>query len=281
MPMLIDRTARAAALEALRLPNGAQMEMGADKHEAKALYYASLAPLVERSVDMLLPTDPTRPSEKLVKSPFASGQSGFDALRGDITFTMQSHQAGAYFEPAYHESTRVASLVQQRRGRQPIDVTMQLQSGSALAVSTMVELLEHVPILTTGYEPVDYPKSYPDIARRSFGPAWDLAMICAQQLMFAHAALSAGKELWSEPDHALRPELFQLEKIGHYTTRIALTDFLNLSPASEPSMTMQDVVCKDEATIGCPLTLRPQKFMALWNWMIDVVEERGLWEKAA
>ncbi len=279
--MFVDRAARSVAIEASRNPVDVFADMPEDQAGSKALYYASLVPLVEKSVDMLLPDDPNTPSAKLIKSPFGADNSGFDCLRKDITYTMQSHLAGAYFEPLYLQNARAAGRMQKARGCQPVDVTMQMQSGSALAVNTMVKLLEHVPVLTADYAPTDYEKSYPDIARRSHGPAWDLAMICAQRLIFAHEALSAGERFWAGPDHSLRPDVFKIERIGQYTTRIALKDFANLSPISNPENTLQDVECRDDATIGCPLTLRPQKFMAMWNWMIDVVEERELWRQAS
>ncbi len=282
--MPIDREARAYTHQLMHVPLGESVvDPSLSGISLKPHYYAALAHLTELMLDSVLPDENQIDFDQLVvESPFRKPTgSGFDKLRADLLFTFQTATTNAYFDESYLPASDAALKLQRRRHFADIDVNTQLRAGSETAINTMVGLLSHVPAIMEYHAPDTSTDDYAAVARASHKPMWDLAQLCINQLVFAHQALSHEPIGWASPNHRLRPEAFKLVSQVGQVPRIIFADLENLHMPDDPSLSLGEVACHEALTIGCPVTFMPRKFMRLWHWMIDIVEQRELWNAEA
>jgi hypothetical protein len=195
--------------------------------------------------------------------------------------------------PEYQQAAEYPRLI---GGLDPDHLKTQLASGSQTATNSMLTLLRQVPALLHHHAPDSQFSSdeISTIARKSVGMPWRMAMMCVNQLMATKAVLTKGDaayQSWAGTEPRLDPRHFKLKWRGGEPFAL---DFDNVSgielpegfhsdrdtkPLSTPSR-IADIQCHREAsTIGCPVTLLPLRVNGLWEWFIEGIDQRNMWEQ--
>lgn len=188
-------------------------------------------------------------------------------------------------------ANKYALLVHSIDPERHVNVDVQLMAGINTASSTLTNLMRNIPRIITRYNTDASAEDFSAIARNSPGLAGRLALGCVNRLMAAREGLAEDRHKgWVGEITDLDPSHFTLKcsPSGHLSLHYTELDGIAVPPhksaqlrgipdSSRPA-TVGEVACSQKAVIGCPITLLHGRLRELWNWQIDEVEARGLWE---
>ncbi|HSW37285.1 MAG TPA: hypothetical protein VLG37_02855 [Candidatus Saccharimonadales bacterium] len=261
----------------------------------KPKHYAALALLIDAQLDATFQQIGDRPPDGLLPSPSPDNDaSPFRRLRVDFLHTLQHDLERLRTHPLFQKTARLTYATGNLGGDRHIDLDLQLDAGVNTAVSSMVKILESVPTIVDYLGPKPDKSSYGNIARRSVGLPWNMAMMCIEKMMSLRglAAHRSGDVFWAISGTVLDPTFFEPVRQDAKIVALKFTDLdsvvapegYSLHPFIPPlaaATKLGDIACHQEVTIGCPITLLHQRLHNLWNWLIDTVERRELWTKAS
>ncbi len=260
----------------------------------KVKRYASLARVVDRLLDRSLGKREERGTDGLLGAPLSDIQPcrPWSQLADDFSFTLSEDIAAITGTEAFANAQKYTEMIGTLDPDRFIDLQMQLEAGGNTASSTMATLLRSIPRLAVYHDPETPPELYPAIARRSLSLVGRLALTCVNRLMAARAGLVAQSSWheWKDDKSELYPLYFTLRPSRDGIPSLQYADLDEVEvPKSDDSylrgiepgagpVTVGQVDCYNMVTIGCPVTLLHGRLQQLWNWQIDAVVTRGLWE---
>jgi hypothetical protein len=255
----------------------------------KPLHYAALAKVINHLVEEIsvvgLVDVHSRYSNEF--------DDPFNKLRSDAFGVFRRCHRAIATTPAYEQAGEYPRVIGKLDSNRFIDLGSQLLAGWSTATSFMLTTLANFPaIIDTFSQEATYSKTeLVQIARRSVGLSWQMAMLCVNQLMAAREVL--GDELPHTP-WSVEQTVFEVSHLEatYKEGRVFSVKFKDLEnmeiPAgfspheSVPEITertlLKDIPCNQARTIGCPITLLPGQLNKLWNWFIDALDQRDAWE---
>lgn len=229
----------------------------------------------------------------LARSPIASACPPWLALRADFLETFRLGAREIRTAPSFKKTREYTKAIETLDPRRFGDLELQLVAGSVTAVNTMHVTLRSLPKLLATHAPEVQPEEYAEIARRSVGIPWRLALTCTTRMMAARDVLtgSSGPERTWSYAASLDPNQFAAKRFSDGGARLVYRDFDNMEIPTGWTLTsdelallaptrLGEIACSQPKIVGCPFTLLNGKMDDLWNWYIDLVEARGLWPGA-
>jgi hypothetical protein len=194
--------------------------------------------------------------------------------------------------PAFLQAAEYTKLIGELDPNRFIDLELQLYAGIDTATSTMLTLLRQLPKIIS-HHTHETPTTQADvtkIARRSVSLPWQLAMMSVEQMMAAQDMLTDDKRSrsWGSQYVVLDPDKFkptwkdneivsiQFDDLGGLNIPTGYSPLDFMEPLEE-SIRLSEYSIQQISTVGCPITLLPQRVNGLWGWFIEGVEEKNLW----
>lgn len=259
-------------------------EVTAILDEMKPKQYAQLAKVIDMLLSDLL-QKPSPSGDEPAFGPTRKTDDPWEHLRRDIlNSTFQSivdiSDTREYKDAS--ETTWFIGVLDMTRHR---DLALQLHAGMNTASGNMLSLIRNIPELVAAHAPASADLDIVEVARNSKGLSWPFAMTCVNRMMAARSVIADGdpEEKVLDPDH------FRIQMHDDGTASIKLVDFAGIEipegyktrswkPGLSEATTVGELACHQAITIGCPITLLKGRMEELWNWHIDLVLERRLWE---
>lgn len=217
---------------------------------------------------------------------------GWQQLALDMNATFINDVKNIEHSTSYRNSEGFASLFGMLSTRRFVSPRIQLFSGSTTGVDSTLTIARNAPNIIDHHEPG---VSNSDVASIMLHPASKSllrkpAKGSVNQLMAARSALEGGHEYngWTDINRVLDPDKFQLR---YYTDGAASMDYADFSGLSVPAgysphesappvaeeTLVKDIPGNRPTTIGCPVTLMQHRLGQLFDWSIELVENRDLW----
>lgn len=298
--MFVDRESRAQSLAYLRgtesmptlllpgeMPEPDSPEALEYLDSIKTLHYARLAQVIDVAVCRSLDKRADRPPDGLLTLEWVDDP--FWLLDLDFLQTLGTDIYAIRETAEFQEAEKITRLIGALDTHRFNDLAEQLRTGSGTAVTLMMITLRNLPNIIRAHAPAAE-ADYREVAEASFGLIRQPAMLSINQLMGSRSALmnriDAG---WSVVSSALDPANF---KVLVDNGRVRAVRYKNLGdlvvPAGDQLDPYEDPIEEDtplrnikphqKTTIGCPITLLEGRLRELWQWAIEAVELRDIWE---
>ncbi|HTB49212.1 MAG TPA: hypothetical protein VK712_03960 [Verrucomicrobiae bacterium] len=267
--------------------------------ETKEQRYGGLAQTIDLVFERVFEQRPNRPPNGLLQPRAGyfeklSSNDPWQLLARGMHATFNEAVESIMSTPEYRGSAQFTRLAGTLDTNRYSELEWQLNGGVNTGVSSTLVTLRSLPGLVR-HRWRDCPDS--ELGAIARHPASTIllrrpAKICMNRLLAAQSALSGNPEhnYWSDIDKQLDPEEFRLHSYADGSHSLGYTDFSGLEvpegftphhsvPPVEKPTAVSDIVCSQEKTIGCPITLLEGRLAQLLRWGVDLVESRGLWNE--
>lgn len=264
--------------------------------DIREAHFASLALTIDNLFEDAFEKRPNRPPSGLLdfKSDLVE-HTGWDKLSADMWFTILASRSTIRETQAYQHATAYRRVVAALASNRWIKLDDQLEAGINTGVGSTLSLLRNLPNIISFQRSIRSDKSETEAVARH--PATTillrrLAKISVNQMMAAKSAIVDETEhhSWTSPDVVMDPQHFRLRDYRDGSVSLDYADFSALEvpagytphssirPITEPTL-VRDIPSRHSKVVGCPITLIQGKLQGLWEWGIDAVTERGLWDE--
>lgn len=222
-------------------------------------------------------------------------QTDWKKLSADMWFTLVASRSAIRETRAYRQAKAYRQVVAALASNRWIELDDQLEAGINTGVGSTLSLLRNLPhIISYHWSGRQDDQDVEAIARHPASTILlrRLAKVSVNQMMAAESAIVGEVEhqSWTSLDTVMDPEHFKLQSYQDGSMSLDYADFSRLEvpagytphrsvkPVSEPTLA-KNIKSNHSKVIGCPITLIQGKLRDLWDWGIDAVTERELWDK--
>ena len=253
---------------------------------SKPKRYAALAATIGVLLTETLDQRAHRPPVGLVSYP-VEHEGPWQHLQAWFSHTLRSDIKNIRGSTAYQYNEMLSLRAGYLDPSARIRLDRQLEAGIITASSTIFSLLRDFPEMVHYHEPKFTPTEVGHIARHSLNIPTKLARLSINGMLAARAAIAMQPhdDLF---DKIHDPTKFTAVHSQGKLTALKLEDVENLPLSADTSIHREidslgpfnkvgDVPDVNLPVIGCPITLLPGMLNKLWQWSIDIVEQRKLW----